>query len=56
MHQQVAYRHFPQGAGGLPVTEAKAGRVISLPISADFEPQTQDYVVQSIGESLGVRV
>ncbi len=56
MHQQVAYRHFPQGAGGLPVTEAKAGRVISLPISADFEPETQDYVVQSIVESLGAGV
>jgi UDP-2-acetamido-2-deoxy-ribo-hexuluronate aminotransferase len=52
LHQQVAYRHFPQGAGGLPVTETKAGRVISLPISADLDPQTQTYVVQSIVESL----
>jgi dTDP-4-amino-4,6-dideoxygalactose transaminase len=52
LHQQVAYRHFPQGAGGLPVTEAKAGRVISLPISADLDVQIQDYVVESVVEAL----
>ncbi len=52
LHQQVAYRHFPQGAGGLPVTELKAGRVISLPISADLDAQIQDYVAESVVEAL----
>ncbi len=53
LHQQVAYQAYPQGAGGLPVTEAKAKRVISLPISADFAPQDQDYVIQSVRNVVG---
>ncbi len=53
LHQQVAYRSYPQGEGGLPVTDAKAGRVISLPISADIDVQQQDYVIQSVREVLG---
>ena len=48
LHQQVAYRHFPTGPGGLPVTEAKARRVISLPISADLTSLDQDHVIESV--------
>ncbi|WP_254601023.1 DegT/DnrJ/EryC1/StrS aminotransferase family protein [Caulobacter sp. S45] len=47
LHQQVAYADCPV-PGGLPVTEAKASRVLSLPISADLEPDVQDYVIQSV--------
>ncbi len=47
LHQQVAYRDCP-APGGLPVTEAKAGRVLSLPISADIDPAHQDYVIDSL--------
>ena len=47
LHQQVAYADCPT-PGGLPVTEAKAGRVLSLPISADLDPATQDYVIDSV--------
>ena len=44
LHRQVAYASHP-APGGLPVTEAKAGRVFSLPISADLDPQAQSYVI-----------
>ncbi len=47
LHQQVAYADSP-APGGLPVTEAKASRVLSLPISADLDPATQDYVMESV--------
>ena len=47
LHQQVAYADCPT-PGGLPVTEAKAARVLSLPISADLDPAVQDYVIDSV--------
>ncbi len=49
LHQQIAYRDSP-APNGLPVTEAKAGLVLSLPISADFDPALQDYVIDSVCE------
>lgn len=48
LHRQVAYRDYPVGAGGLPVSEEKAKRVISLPISADLAAQDQDHVVERV--------
>ena len=51
LHRQVAYAHCP-APGGLPVTESKAKRVLSLPISADLEPATQDYVIHSVREAV----
>ena len=48
LHLQAAYRHYPTGAGGLSVTEAKADRVISLPISADLDLGHQDHVIESV--------
>jgi dTDP-4-amino-4,6-dideoxygalactose transaminase len=47
MHQQEPYRHFSQ-PGGLPVSEAAAHRVISLPMHADLSPETQDDIVSAI--------
>ncbi len=47
LHRQIAYAACP-APGGLPVTEAKAARVLSLPISADLEPATQDYIIESM--------
>lgn len=46
IHQQPAYLDFPRGA--LPVTEAKAGRVLSLPMSA--------YVPRAVQERIAARV
>ena len=53
LHQQVAYADCP-GRGGLPVTEAKASRVLSLPISADLDPAIQDYVIDSVRQVTAV--
>ncbi len=47
LHRQVAYRDYP-APGGLPVTDAKAERVFSLPISADIEPGAQAYVIETV--------
>jgi dTDP-4-amino-4,6-dideoxygalactose transaminase len=48
MHMQSAYSAFPKGAGGLPVTEEKAGRVISLPMHPYMDEATQDVIVDAI--------
>ena len=48
MHMQPAYRRFPQGAGGLPVTERLKDRVLSLPMHADLDEATQDRVIAAV--------
>ena len=52
LHQQVAYGDCP-APGGLPVTQDKAARVLSLPISADLDASTQDYVMESVRRAVG---
>ena len=42
LHRQPAYRQHPIGPGGLAVTEAKAERVVSLPMSAYLDEAVQD--------------
>jgi UDP-2-acetamido-2-deoxy-ribo-hexuluronate aminotransferase len=49
LHRQRAYADSP-APGGLPVTEAKARTVMSLPISADLEPEVQAYVIEAVRE------
>jgi dTDP-4-amino-4,6-dideoxygalactose transaminase len=51
MHRQRAYDRFP-APGGLPVTEAKAARVLSLPISADLDADTQAYIIDAVREAV----
>ncbi|MEY4250104.1 MAG: hypothetical protein RJA87_1737 [Pseudomonadota bacterium] len=48
MHMQSAYSHYSQGAGGLPVTEAKAGKVISLPMHPYLDTATQDQIIEAV--------
>lgn len=48
IHQQEPYAHFPSGPGGLPVTEEKAGRVISLPMHPYLEEGAQDLIIRAI--------
>jgi UDP-2-acetamido-2-deoxy-ribo-hexuluronate aminotransferase len=48
IHKQDVYSRFPVGPGGLPVTEAKADRVISLPMHPDLDEETQDYIVETV--------
>ncbi|MCG8441118.1 MAG: DegT/DnrJ/EryC1/StrS family aminotransferase [Caulobacterales bacterium] len=48
LHLQTAYRDYPRGAGGLPVTEDIAGRVISLPMHPYLDAPTQDQIIDAV--------
>ena len=47
MHRQTPYQAFPS-PGGLPVSEAAAERVISLPMHAYLEPYVQDRIIEAV--------
>ena len=51
LHLQPAYRVYAPPAG-CPVSERLAGRVLSLPISADLQAADQDHVVQALRQVL----
>ena len=53
LHMQPAYSHFPQGAGGLPVTERLRDRVLSLPMHADLDETTQDRIIAAVASFKG---
>ena len=55
LHRQPAWRDFPSAPGGLPVAEALAARVLSLPMHADLEEADQDRVIGAIRSALGER-
>lgn len=48
LHKQIPYRDYPVGPGGLPVTEAKADLVLSLPMHSDLSEADQDRVIGAI--------
>jgi len=48
MHLQPAYQRFPQGAGGLPVTERLKDAVLSLPMHSDLDEATQDRIIAAV--------
>jgi len=48
IHRQHVYSAFPTAPGGLPVTEAKAGTVISLPMHPYLTEADQDVVVGAV--------
>jgi dTDP-4-amino-4,6-dideoxygalactose transaminase len=48
IHRQGVYSGYPAAPGGLPVTEAKAGQVISLPMHAYLAEDDQDQVIAAI--------
>jgi dTDP-4-amino-4,6-dideoxygalactose transaminase len=48
IHKQNVYSVYPTAPGGLPVTEAKAGQVISLPMHPYLSEEDQDTVVTAI--------
>lgn len=52
LHQQTAYRHWPVGGNGLPVTEALCRDVVSLPMHAYLDEATQDRIVDAVRASL----
>jgi UDP-2-acetamido-2-deoxy-ribo-hexuluronate aminotransferase len=53
LHQQTAYKNFPVAGNGLPVSEAKASRVISLPMHPYLDEATQDIIVGAVAEYAG---
>jgi dTDP-4-amino-4,6-dideoxygalactose transaminase len=52
MHQQTAYRDFPVADGGLPVSEALSGDVISLPMHAYLDEPTQERIIRAVRGAL----
>ncbi len=52
LHRQQAYRHYPVGKGGLPVSERLAGEVISLPMHAYLDTATQDRIIEATRRAL----
>jgi dTDP-4-amino-4,6-dideoxygalactose transaminase len=48
LHRQTAYRHFPVAGNGLPVSEALASEVISLPMHPYLEPDVQDRIADAV--------
>jgi dTDP-4-amino-4,6-dideoxygalactose transaminase len=52
LHQQPAYRQHPCAGNGLPVSEALAREVISLPMHAYLEPADQDRIVAAVRKAL----
>jgi dTDP-4-amino-4,6-dideoxygalactose transaminase len=48
MHKQAPYSHFPLGPGGLPVSEAKAERVLALPMHAYLTEDVQDQIIDGV--------
>jgi dTDP-4-amino-4,6-dideoxygalactose transaminase len=50
LHLQGAYEHLDYAEGAFPIAEAKAKRILSLPIYPELTEAQQDYVVAAIRE------
>ena len=48
MHMQGPYSRFPTTPGGLPVTEEKRSRVMSLPMHPYLDEETQDTIIEAV--------
>jgi dTDP-4-amino-4,6-dideoxygalactose transaminase len=48
MHRQAPYAAFPQGPGGLPVSDAKAELVLALPMHPYLAPEVQDDIIAAV--------
>lgn len=48
IHKQDVYSRYPLGPGGLPVSEAKAERVVSLPMHPYLDEDTQDQIIRAV--------
>ena len=47
LHRQAPYADYP-APSGLPVTDAAAAKVISLPMHAYLEPDVQDKIIAAV--------
>ena len=52
MHQQTAYKHYPLGGNGLPVSDRLAEKVVSLPMHPYLDAKTQDYIIESVKQAV----
>jgi dTDP-4-amino-4,6-dideoxygalactose transaminase len=52
LHQQTAYKHYPVGGNGLPVSDLLASEVISLPMHPYLDEPTQDRVIAAVRKAL----
>ena len=52
LHRQQAYKHFPVGEGGVAVSDQLAGEVISLPMHAYLDEQTQSRIIGAVRRAL----
>jgi dTDP-4-amino-4,6-dideoxygalactose transaminase len=48
IHKQDIYSRYPLGPGGLPVSEEKADRVMSLPMHPYLDEDTQDQIIDAV--------
>jgi UDP-2-acetamido-2-deoxy-ribo-hexuluronate aminotransferase len=48
MHRQGPYAHYPVVPGGLPVSDAKAATVLSLPMHPYLDEATQDAIISAV--------
>ena len=48
LHHQKAYNHYPCATDTLPVSEALANCVLSLPMHPYLEPQVQDHIISCL--------
>ncbi|SKA34916.1 DegT/DnrJ/EryC1/StrS family aminotransferase [Consotaella salsifontis] len=52
LHRQTAYSAFPRSGGTLPVCDRLSEIVVSLPMYPYLDNETQDYIIQSVRQSL----
>jgi dTDP-4-amino-4,6-dideoxygalactose transaminase len=53
LHEQTAYASFPAAPDGLPVTEALATTVLSLPVHPYLTPSQQERVIDVVAAAVG---
>lgn len=53
LNAQTAYRHYPTGPGGVPVSDRLATEVLSLPMHPYLDEATQDRIITSVRRALG---
>jgi dTDP-4-amino-4,6-dideoxygalactose transaminase len=53
LSQQTAYRHYPQPAAGVPVSERLARQVLSLPMHPYLDEATQARICDAVRAALG---
>jgi dTDP-4-amino-4,6-dideoxygalactose transaminase len=52
LHRQTAYRHYPSAGNGLPVSDAIALEVLSLPMHPYLAPELQDRIIEATCEAI----